>query len=213
MQIELAAYGWDSPAWSIFYPEDLPPEWRLDFYRNEFTSLVLPAAEWAEVSIDEAAGWLDEAPAGFHFYWELDGPEGATRLLELASRHGGGANSHLGGWLFQSGLQLEHELVEALSNCLPGACYGPRPVGADQAEWLAAQGVTLCWQDEMVLNCRGRGLRVLQIRERPDMRALRRSVEEQSGAGVEQLLLLVEPNPDTLPLLRDLQTFTTLLNG
>jgi hypothetical protein len=212
MQIELAAYGWDSPAWSTFYPEDLPQEWRLDYYSNEFTSLVVPAAVWAGVSIDEAAGWLEDAPAGFRFYWELDGPEGASRLLELASKHGG-ADSHLAGWLIPSGLILEHDLIDALSRSLPGAGYGQRPVGSDQAEQLAAQGITLCWQDELALNCRGRGLRVLQIHQAPDLRALRRTVEEQCTAGVEHLLLLVEPNPQTVPALRTLQTFTRLFNG
>lgn len=212
MLIELAAYGWDGPAWSAFYPEDLPPEWRLDYYSNEFGSLVVPAADWARVSIDEAARWLGEAPQGFRFYWELADAEGATRLLELASQEREVAD-HLGGWLFQSGLILERELFEVLSNCLPGAGYGRRPVPALQAELLASQGVTLCWQEEVALNCRGTGLRVLEISQRPDLRALRRTVDEQYAAGVEQLLLLLQPNAQTLPALQELHTFTTLLNG
>lgn len=212
MLLELAAYGWDSPVWSTFYPEDLPQEWRLDYYSNEFTSLVVPASDWAGVSIDEAASWLAEAPEGFRFYWELADAEGASRLLELAGQHGS-ADGHLAGWLFQAGLILEHGVFEALSRCLPGAAYGQRPVPTLQAEQLAAQGITLCWQEGISLNCRGKGLRVLQIRQRPDLRALRRTVEEQLGAGVEHLLLLVEPNPLTLPALRELQTFTTLFNG
>jgi hypothetical protein len=211
MQIELAAYGWDNPAWSRFYPEDLPPEWRLDYYSNEFTSIVVPAADWAGASIDEAAGWLAEAPEGFRFYWELDSAEGASRLLELAAKHGRG--SHLAGWLFQAGAPLEREMFAALARSLPGACFGQRPVGSDQAEQLAAQGITLCWQDELALNCRGRGLRVLQIHQRPDLRSLRRTVEEQCAAGVEFLLLLVEPDPQTLLHMRELQTFTSLFNG
>lgn len=212
MLLELAAYGWASPAWSAFYPEDLPEEWRLDYYSNEFTSLVIPAGDWAAASIDQAAGWLAEAPEGFRFYWELADADGASRLLELVSQHGR-ADGHLAGWLFQAGLSLEHELFEALSRRLPGAAYGQRPVPALQSEQLAAQGVTLCWQEEAVLNCRGKGLRVLQIRERPDLRALRRIIDEQSAAGVEHLLLLVEPNPVTIPALRELLTFTSLLNG
>ena len=212
MLLELAAYGWDGPVWSIFYPEDLPQEWRLDYYSNEFTSLVVPADDWAGVSIDEAADWLAEAPEGFHFYWEIADADGASRLLELASQQGE-SDGQLAGWVFKSGLMLEHGLFEALSGCLPGAAYGQHPVSAVQAEQLAAQGITLCWQDEAVLNCRGRGLRVLQISQRPDMRALRRTIEEQHAAGVERLLLLIEPNPQTLSAIRDLQTFTTLLSS
>ena len=212
MLIELAAYGWDSPAWSAFYPEDLPSEWRLDYYTNEFTSLVVPAIDWSRTSIDEAAGWLAAVPEGFRFYWELADAEGASRLLELASQQGKG-DSHIGGWLFQSGVILEHDLLSALLRWLPGAAYGQRPVPMLQAEQLAAQGITLCWQEDLLLNCRGRRLRVLQITQRPDLRALRRTAEEQSSAGVEQLLFLVEPNPQTLPILRELQTFVELFNS
>ncbi len=212
MQIELAAYGWQEPAWSAFYPEEMPSDWRLDYYSNEFTGLVVPAIEWARTSIDVAAEWLATVPAGFRFYWEIADADGASRLLELA-RQQKGADSHLGGWVFQSGLVLEHGLWEALSECLPGAAYGQRPVSTLQAEVLAAQGITLCWQEGVKLNCRGKRLRILQIRQRPDLRTLRQTVEEQCAAGVEQLLILVEPEPQTLPHLRELQTFINLFNG
>ena len=212
MLLELATYGWDGPAWSTFYPEDLPAEWRLDYYSNEFDSLVIPAGEWAAATIDEAGEWLAQAPDGFRFYWEIDSVDGASRLLELASLPGK-HDSHIGGWLFQSGLILETELFETLSSNLPGAAYGEHPVSTVQAEQLAAQGITLCWQQELALNCRGRGLRVLKISQRPELRVLRRTVEEQCAAGVGHLLLLIEPNPQTMPVLRDLQTFASLLNG
>ncbi len=212
MQIELAAYGWEGTAWSSFYPEQMPPEWRLDYYGNEFTSIVVPAPDWARVSIDDAAGWLEAAPPGFHFYWEIADAAGASRLLELA-RQQDLAAGHLAGWLFQSGLMLEHELFETLSSCLPGAAYGDRPVSTVQAEQLAAQGITLCWQENLKLNCRGRRLRVLQINQSPDLRVLRSMVDEQWTAGVEQLLFLVKPDLQAFPTFRELQTFVELFNG
>lgn len=212
MRIELAAYGWQGPAWSAFYPEEMPSDWRLDYYSNEFSSLVVPAVDWAGTSIDVATDWLAAAPAGFRFYWEIADADGASRLLELARQRNAG-DSHLGGWMFQSGLILEHDLFAALSDCLPGAAYGQLPVSTLQAELLAAQGITLCWQEGIKLNCRGKRLRILQIRQRPDLRALRRTVEEQCAAGVEQMLILVEPDPHTLPSMRELRIFINLFNG
>ncbi len=212
MQIELAAYGWESPAWSTFYPEQMPSEWRLDYYSNEFSSLVIPAADWAKTSIDTAADWLQEAPEGFRFYWEIADADGATRLLELAAQQTT-VNTHLGGWIFKSGLGVESELFEALVDCLPGAVYGDRPVSTVQAERLAALGITLCWQENIKLHCREKGLRILQITQRPDLRSLRITIEEQSAANVQQLLLMVEPNPQTVPFFRELQTFLNLLSG
>lgn len=212
MQIELTAYGWEGEAWSGFYPEEIPTDWRLDYYCNEFTSLVVPADAWAVTSIDVADSWLATVPAGFQFYWELADDDGASRLLELAERQDT-TDNHLGGWLIQSGIILEHEMFEALSDSLPGAVYGQRPVSTQQAEQLSAQGITLCWQDEMKLNCRGRWLRVLQISHPPDLRILRKTIEEQYIAGVELLLILVKPGPHVSQHMRELQTLINLLNS
>lgn len=213
MQIELAAYGWQGAPWSALYPEDMPPEWRLDYYSNEFSSLVVPAADWGRASIDEASGWLAEAPPGFRFYWEIADAGGASRLLELVSRQAPPHGERLGGWVFQAGLILEPAIFDALASCLPGAAYGERPVSVQQAEQLAAQGITLCWQEGMKLNCRGRRLRVLCIPQPPDLRQLHQAVEEQRAAGVEQLLLVVEPDPKAQSTLRQLQTFLNLVNS
>lgn len=212
MQIELAAYGWEGPAWASFYPEQMPSNWRLDYYSNEFNSLVVPASDWAKASIDDAGRWLAAVPEGFRFYWEIDDAAGGSRLLEL-TRQLDAAAGHLGGWVFRSGLMLEHGLFEALSARLPGAAYGERPVSTVQAEQLAALGITLCWQEEVKLNCRGKRLRVLQISQQPDLRALRKMVDEQYAAGVEQLLFLVEPDLEAQRVLRELQTFINLFNS
>lgn len=213
MQIELAAYGWEGTQWSTFYPDEMPPEWRLEYYSNEFSSLVVPAADWAKASIDEASAWLEAVPEGFHFYWEIANAEDASRLLELVSQLTPPVGEHLGGWLFHPGLMLEPVVFDALSKGLVGAAYGERPIPAQQAERLAAQGITLCWQEGMQLNCRGWRLRVMRIRQRPDLRLLRQTVEEQSAAGVEQLLLIVDPGPQTPAPLQELQTFIELVNG
>ncbi len=212
MELEFAAYGWLGPAWEVLYPEDLPPEWHLDYYSNEFGAVVVPATDWQSVSIDEANRWLAEAPQGFKFYWEIDDADDAARLLELLSRNADGSEK-LAGWLFRSGLKLEHDLLKRLTAALPGAAYGESPVPTVQTERLASEGITLCWQDEYALNCRGTGLRVLQISQSPDLRRLRQSIDEQAAAGTERLLLLLKPEAATFALMRDLYTLSTLLNG
>jgi hypothetical protein len=212
MQLELAAYGWQGPEWSSLYPDDLPSEWRLDYYGNEFSAIVVPAATWQATSIDEASGWLAEAPAGFRFYWELEDADGAARLLELLSQADNGQGL-LAGWLFRTGLKLEYGLFQALAAKLPGAAYGKSPLPTVQAEQLAAEGITLCWQDGEQLNCRGNGLRVLQITSYPDLRTLRQTVEEQAAEGVGRLLLLLKPRAATPAQMHDLLTFITLLSG
>jgi hypothetical protein len=212
MKLEIAAYGWQGAAWDGLYPDDLPPEWRLEYYGNEFAAVVVPAATWQSTTIDEAIVWLGEAPPGFRFYWELADADDAARLLELLSQ-ADSEQGRLAGWLFHGTFRPERGLLKALTAVLPGAAYGEAPLPARQAEQLAAEGITLCWQDGDELNCRGSGLRVLQITARPDLRTLRRIVEEQAAAGAKRLLLLLKPVVESPALMRELHTFTTLING
>jgi hypothetical protein len=213
MELEFAAYGWQGAAWDDIYPDDLPADWRLDYYGNEFDSMVVPASDWRAASIDEAGRWLEDTPEGFRFYWELDDADGAVRLLELMSEERGGLPGRPAGWLFRDGLKLEHDLLNRLVTVLPGAAYGEAPVPMVQTEQLAAEGITLCWQDGYTLNCRGNGLRVMQITVPPDLRLLRQSIEEQAAAGAERMLLLLKPEAASAASMRDLHTFISLLNG
>ncbi|MDH5778448.1 MAG: hypothetical protein OEZ33_09565, partial [Gammaproteobacteria bacterium] len=60
-RIAMGAYGWQYPAWSDdFYPEDLPEEWQLGFYGNEFPVVMFPADYWQQ---DDAiiAEWIEDS--------------------------------------------------------------------------------------------------------------------------------------------------------
>ena len=41
-----------------FYPEDLPEDWRLGFYANEFNALLVPESIWQDESV-ELEDWQD----------------------------------------------------------------------------------------------------------------------------------------------------------
>jgi hypothetical protein len=70
--IDVAALGWEHPQWhGEFYPADLPPEWRLTYYANEFSSVVVPAAKWWDAAEEEVNAWQDAVSDSFRFYWEL----------------------------------------------------------------------------------------------------------------------------------------------
>ena len=73
MDIEIAAYGWQSSEWDDFYPEDLPADWRLDYYANEFFAVVVPHGEWFVQEDDELLSWQEQVSDDFRFYWELPG--------------------------------------------------------------------------------------------------------------------------------------------
>lgn len=45
-EIKVMCCGWNHSLWAeSFFPEDIPADWRLDFYSNEFSELYLSSAE------------------------------------------------------------------------------------------------------------------------------------------------------------------------
>ncbi len=83
----VGAYGWQQAAMiEQYYPVDLPEEWRLSFYANEFSAVLVPATLWLAVDV-ELDEWLD-VPAGFRFYLESAGGEHARKLDEVKQQLG-----------------------------------------------------------------------------------------------------------------------------
>jgi len=63
------SWGWRHPEWEndVFYPDDLPSDWRLSYYSNEFDLVVVPAEYWTEDGYWED-DWLDDVAERFVFY-------------------------------------------------------------------------------------------------------------------------------------------------
>lgn len=87
----IAAYGWDHDGWSgAFYPDDLPPDWRLTYYGNEFRAVVVPAALWQQADAATAAQWVADTAEGFSFLLEAaQTPPPAALREALGDRYGG----------------------------------------------------------------------------------------------------------------------------
>ncbi len=84
MQIEIAAYGWQGKEWDGYYPDDLPADWRLDYYANEQFAVVVPYADWADEEDETLLEWQEQVSDDFRFYWEL--PEGDEAALDRLQR-------------------------------------------------------------------------------------------------------------------------------
>jgi hypothetical protein len=68
-RIALGAWDWRHPAWEgRFYAEDLPREWYLTFYSNEFDAVGLSASAWLNVELAELAQWVEDTHANFRFH-------------------------------------------------------------------------------------------------------------------------------------------------
>ncbi len=76
-EIGIGARGWLHPGWAgVFYPEDLPPDWRLAYYANEFDRVVIREQEWQQAG--DMAALREEVPAHFRFVAELPPPAEET---------------------------------------------------------------------------------------------------------------------------------------
>jgi hypothetical protein len=72
----LGAIGWNHDAWAgVFYPDDMPPEWRLSYYNTHYECVLLPYADWNARDPVELTAWREDTLERFRFL--LEHPPGA----------------------------------------------------------------------------------------------------------------------------------------
>ncbi|MCW8955359.1 MAG: hypothetical protein OQL09_00620 [Gammaproteobacteria bacterium] len=65
--LRLGACGWQHQHWqNSFYPGDCPQDWRLGFYANEFTAVLVPAQYWPDDY--DVEQWCEDVSSRFRFY-------------------------------------------------------------------------------------------------------------------------------------------------
>lgn len=67
-RLRVGAVGWNHAHWQHnYYPDDLPAEWRLSFYANEFPAVLVPQQQWQE-QLPQLADWAEDVPDEFRFF-------------------------------------------------------------------------------------------------------------------------------------------------
>jgi|GEM_PF-1381467 len=73
-ELMTGAVGWEHAAWDgQFYPDDLPPEWRLTYYANEFPLVLLPLDIWRAGVREQFCGWHEDVSEQFRFVLDVTG--------------------------------------------------------------------------------------------------------------------------------------------
>lgn len=79
-RVVIGACGWKHKAWlNDFYSEDLPEDWQLGFYSNEFSVVYVPASDWLDVSDSDVPNlddtdiseWPEDVSETFRFILEI----------------------------------------------------------------------------------------------------------------------------------------------
>ncbi len=67
--IALGAWDWRHANWNgRFYADDLPEEWHLTFYSNEFDAVGLNSAGWMKTPMSEMEQWVEDTHDAFRFH-------------------------------------------------------------------------------------------------------------------------------------------------
>jgi len=140
-QVLIGTRGWDYPLWTPdFYPPELPPEWRLTFYANNFNSVLVPARDWMEPPLARLEQWLMDTGDTFRFMLEL--PPGADdRECEEIHLRAQVLSPRLSGFVASDILAPEQ-----IAMVLPEWPLAARLAAPDVRAHPTAQSLGVCWE-------------------------------------------------------------------
>lgn len=87
----LGSYGWQHAHWDgVFYPDDLPEDWQLAYYSNEFSAVLVPRSYWETGTGFDVESWQEDVSDDFRFYieWPFNHAEGEDASLCLEQCQG-----------------------------------------------------------------------------------------------------------------------------
>lgn len=200
----VGATGWEFGPWEqSFYPEDLPEDWRLSYYSNEFPVVRLATSRLAVATDNEVEEWLDETNSQFRFIVDLDCPLDEALEARLVSlrpkllaviipRDGAYQPGESLSGLPRVMARAEDQSCELHLQAGVGHCWDGR--GAP------------CWGDDIALVC-------LASSDYKDMRQLKEVIAACQPALEEgrQLVLLFEGQPPDVEVMRNARTIAELL--
>ena len=147
----IGACGWSHSDWEAdFYPQDLPSDWRLSYYANEFPVVLVTADEWCLPEVD-ARRWCDESEASFRFVVEVNAD--SVREVQSQLQRVEAFGDRCVGSLLRTGVNSDVETLESLFDCIMS--FSPLCVDfADKepadtvVQLLRDRQVSWCWHGE-----------------------------------------------------------------
>jgi len=218
--ILIGANGWMHPEWeTTYYPDDLPQDWLLGYYSNDFPVVMVTEKEWqsSEYSGKEAIeDWVDNSEVSLRFVLEL-----SAELAEFSKWRE--KLSGFGHRLFGVVLVFEElPTVEQFKALYTGwqkhypVCmdFKTAEPGKELSEALAEVGVGWCWHGgENSQGINNRSLAIARIEtENKTPRDLRAMLETMLAVdSTEQKVVLFEGTPPSLEVINNTGIILDLL--
>jgi hypothetical protein len=204
-EIVVGACGLAQPEWfERFYPADLPPDWRFDYYSAAYRCAAIRPEQWPEL-IEQP--FADDWPDGFQLYFRFASVATLADWLSQADDF-----PPLAGALVAVGTQAEAERLAGQVSQGRIACFAV-PQSAATARSLQALGVQSCWVEPLATLAGSGELGLIEIEAPLDLRALRDRIARFAAAGAGRGdLLLTSSDPATeVEALEKLATLAELM--
>ena len=222
----IGAHGWQHKGWSgSFYPEDLPKEWQLGYYGNEFQLVSVPASYWA-VEADTFDEWLEESDESLQMICEWP-TEGATSAQIAEAQRGIAAVAErvvsilipLASEVDDSQIAIYKELVEKYPLCFDLASDLEPKQHQSLLRWLtdnfAGDDYGVIWRTDQAhkTDLALGSVCVTRISGEVAPKQLREVLETILAASGENrsLMLIVDGEPPSMQLLENAGTILDLL--
>ena len=227
-RVLMGACGWNHRAWlNDFYSDDLPEEWRLGFYSNEFPVIYVPAADWLNTidsDSEDLADWTEDVADSFRFILEV-----SADILEDEQRFAAALDKvkELGdfclGLVFQlnpnicSDSHLFQQSIDRAIAITPVCVDRQGNILNDELQKvLADKNISEVWDGKSTEteSCKRGSLAISHISsDELDMAALRKVVEHCLTTSSEDCIsvLCIDGNPPSLELLRNADIILNLL--
>ena len=202
--LEIGAFGWLHPGWDdSYYPEDLPEDWRLDFYSHHFNVLLMPCDDWKQVSQDDVEQWLSDVKSDFVFFLQLSRVPDQATMQQLQMIKGVLAE-RLTGLVWQGD-------SDVLQSGDIAVLQGIAAVLIDNDNSVAAQQMQCCWRDGREVQSTILGF--ISAEQATDTRALRKLIEAflQQGEDDSDLYLIFEGQPPLIKAMEDTRIIEQML--
>lgn len=215
----IGACGWIHSDWfADFYPQDLPADWCLSYYANEFPVVLVTSPEW-RLAEAAATRWCEDTDTSFHFVVEIMANTVETLQSQLDRMAGFG--ERCAGILFRTSLSMEVTAISALLDVINGAWPICLDFGGDN--WpddtvlplLRERQIGWCWHGDGSADGLALGsLAVTRIHSNEaNPRQIRHWVETALRNSTEhrQSILLFEGEPPDIVAMRQAQIILDLL--
>ncbi|MBT8440131.1 MAG: hypothetical protein HKP55_07320 [Gammaproteobacteria bacterium] len=70
--MRIGTIGWLFESWdNSYFPEDIPQDWKLGYYANDLSAVVVPEALWEQADFEELEEMAEEVHEDFGFYFQI----------------------------------------------------------------------------------------------------------------------------------------------